>query len=269
MHMSVIFKSKITIMIYILMHVFVFDNYFKNIITYYGYNIPNMVSPMKLLFLSNYSGNSFYFLQYYPLLVVIPAAFTFINDINSKEIVYMQTRISKREYYVGKSIAVFLVTFIVFTIPMLCEYILNIISFPLNAVGDQSNTSIFDEVYVNGVKRYLFADVWICNRYLYALIFIIMFGIVSGIFALFAALISSLFKFRFKVFVFFPIYILLNFLNSAYFSAKFSYSTEYLFYFKMFDQGKKSEGYFILFNMILVLISFVIICIKTRKDELL
>ena len=263
------FKSKITILMYIFMYVIVLVNYFDNVITYYGYNIPNMISPMKLLFLSDYEGYSFYFLQYYPLLVVIPASFAFVNDITSKEILYMQARMSKRDYYTGKSIAVFLVTFIVFTVPMLCEYVLNIVSFPLNAIGDQSNTNIFDELYAEGVERYLFADVWISNRYVYAFVFILMFGIVSGILALFAGLISSVFKFKFKILVFFPVYLLLNFLNSTYFSTKLGCSTNYFFYFKMFSMSEKSEGYLILFNLILVLISCAIIWLKTRKDELL
>lgn len=268
-HISIMFKSKITILMYIFMYVIVLVNYFDNVITYYGYNIPNMISPMKLLFLSDYEGYSFYFLQYYPLLVVIPASFAFVNDITSKEILYMQARMSKRDYYTGKSIAVFLVTFIVFTVPMLCEYVLNIVSFPLNAIGDQSNTDIFDELYAEGVERYLFADVWISNRYVYAFVFILMFGIVSGILALFAGLVSSVFKFKFKILVFFPVYLLLNFLDSAYFSAKFGCSTDYFFYFKMFSMSEKSDGYLILFNLILVLISCAIIWLKTRKDELL
>ncbi|MBQ3584389.1 MAG: hypothetical protein IJA27_06720 [Lachnospiraceae bacterium] len=266
MHMYAMFKRRGTIISYFAMYVLVLFNFFCNVKEYYGWNIPCMYSPMKLLFLSGNHSISFYFMQYFPIFVVIPAGFAFINDKISREIIYIQARTGKKEYYIGKSIAVFLVTFLVFAVPMLFEVLLNVISFPTNAIGDQSNLNIFDPVYMESVQRYLFHDVWIFNKYIYAVLMIVVFGVASGLLGVFAGLFSSVFSFRFKIFVFIPAYTLLYLLAVSEKILHLDFSTNYFEYLIFFSGSVIKDNVFILFLMGLLTVDLLLLLVKVRKD---
>src|SRR5699024_10701473 len=142
-------------------------------------DVVDMYHPMKLLTLSSYSEYSFYILQYYPLIVVIPAGFSLFADKHLHQFILIQSRVGARNYYFGKLIVVFLVTCFVFTVPFLMEIMLNILVFPRMATGDPSNLSPYD--MSNIIKQYLFSDLYIQSPYLYAIFFTLIFGMFSGV----------------------------------------------------------------------------------------
>lgn len=91
MQIHVLFRRKSAIVMYFLMYALISLNFYENVSEYHGYNIYNMFNPLKLLLLSYYGKWGWYFAQYYPLLVVIPAAFSYYAGISSREIVFIQT----------------------------------------------------------------------------------------------------------------------------------------------------------------------------------
>lgn len=264
----ILFHRKSTIFMYFLMFLLVFANFIMNVIEYHGYDISGMYNSTKISFLSDYTFLGYYFIQYYPFLVVIPAAFSYLSDVNSKEIVFMQTRIDKRKYYISKLVATFIVTFIIFTFPLILEQIINYIAFPIDAMGDPSNMDIFDQVYNEIIRSYLFATLWTKSSYLYAIFFIILFGVVSGLLASFALAVSMCGFFKFKILVFVPVYVLLYLVNTMGRLLKLDFNTDYYSYLTMFSATNKSEIAYLTFCIALGLLNILMVCIKMRKDEL-
>jgi len=269
MQMAVLMQRKSAVIVYFGMMLLVLANFFENISRYYGKDLMEMVHPMKLVLLSDYSSFGFYLMQYYPLLVVIPAAFSYIADRNSKELVFLQSRVGAKNYYFGKMIAVFLVTFMVFTIPLLVELMLNCIAFPIAATGDQSNMNLYDQSYIFLVRRYLFSSFFVQNPYLYTGFLTIVFGLVSGVLAVFCLAFST-FKFmKYKILAFLPIYIFLYLLKIVKDSfSQISVSANYFEYLRLFTSYPKSELGYVGLILIILCISILIITIKSRKDTL-
>lgn len=141
---------------------FVLVNYLTNVVTYQGSEILEMVHPMQLLLLSDESGAySLLFIQLYPLLVVLPAGFSFALDRDVDETVFYLTRVGSKDYYRGKLIAAFSITFLVLTLPLLLEIVLNCLSFPLDATGNLDNWSVYDENYIADVQTYLWSGLFL------------------------------------------------------------------------------------------------------------
>ena len=269
MQMTVLLKRKSTIIMYFFMLFLVLYNFFKNIITYYGFDIMRLFHPMKVGIMSDYNAIGFYFTEFYPLLVIIPAAFSFLIDRNSKEFVFIQSRVGKRNYYWGKLISVFLITFLVFTIPLFIEFILNCVAFPLSATGDPTAASLYDLGYIDSVRRYFFSSLYIFSPYLYNLFFIIVFGTFSGILATFVTAIST-FKFmKFRIMIFIPVYMLLYIFTVIGTTFKgISFSTNYFNYLRMYNGVNKSGLAYFVFMITALDLSFLIMTLKSRRDNL-
>jgi hypothetical protein len=253
-----------------ILFLFVFLNFFSNVYKYNGKDIIDMYFPMKLLLLSDISGAlSFYFFQYFPLLVILPAGFSYLNDRDSREIYYIQSRVGIKAYYKGKISAVFLVNFFVFTIPFLLEMLLNCIAFPIQATGDLSNIDVYEEVYIKVVERYFFHNIYVVNPYLYTFLFILFFGILSGILIVFINAISMFPRIKYKILLFLPIYLLFNgFGLLKMLNPSINVSTNYFDYMGIFDDCPKSGKGFIIVIILLIVIPMGITLIKSRKDSL-
>lgn len=267
---SILLEKKIAIIMFVLMMIFVLVNYFFNVTKYEGTYTNVMIQPMRLLFLSSeesYSASlKFMFLQFYPVLVVLPAGFFYASDVNSKMEIYLAGRMGKRKYLLGKLVAVFAVTFLVFTIPFLIEMCLNCLAFPVEANGNYSNAGIYSDLYVESVESYLFLGSFIVSPYLYAFVSIIFFGVASGILTLFTLAVSMFFS-KYKVLLLLPVYVLLYGLGSLYsILPEVEIHTSHFQYFSMFDMSQKSQVLFILVLVLLALISVGTITFKSRRD---
>lgn len=248
---------------------FIFLNFFTNVVTYTGKDVIDMYFPMKLLLLSSSSGAfGFYFMQYYPLLVILPAGFSYISDRDSREDIYIQSKVGIRQYYIGKIFAVFFVTFFVFTLPFLIEMLLSCIAFPIQATGDLSNVNIYEKVYINAVKKYYAYKLYAYNPYLYTMLFTLLFGLISGVLSVFINVISMC-NIKFKILLFLPTYILLYGIGIiGQINSSLKISTSYFDYLRIFNNAEKSgTGYFIIIIVILM-VSIILTLIKSRKDSL-
>jgi hypothetical protein len=269
MQLKVIWERKVATFILFLLISLMLVNYFNNVFTYRGTDVINMYHPMKLLTLSSYSEYSYYIMQYFPLLVVIPAGFSYFADKHLNQFIFIQSRVGARNYFLGKLIVVFLVTFFVFTVPFLIEILLNILAFPTTAVGDPSNRSTYE--LIDLFNMYLFSSLYKFSPYLYALFFTLVFGFFSSVLAIFTVAVST-FPIKFKVLLFLPVYVLLYLLGMVkqLFPAV-TFETTYFFYLGFYHPLRDSTSsllVFFSFTMILLVLSVLIISIKMKKDAL-
>lgn len=251
------------------MMLLVLANYAGNLQKYYGYDWANMVNPMKLILLSVYSNLGYGFANVYPFLVIIPAAFAFFADRSSRELLYIQGRTTRKDYYFGTMLAVFAVTFAVFVIPMLIEIALNCVAFPIDTMGDPSNVELLQAVHISGVEMYLFSGLWKFNPIVYAVFMIGLVGCVSGALACLTASLSMFRVFKFRILMFIPIYVLLSILSMIREAPRLGFSTSYYDYIRVYEIGELSEGAYLLFIIGLIVFVWGLLCIRIKKDELL
>ena len=128
MQIKTILDKKLAIIIFSVLTVMVVINFFGNLVKYDGQPVDTLIDPMRMLMLSaaDYDTASvkFIFLQFYPVLVILPAAFSYASDKTNRTDIYLITRFDKKNYYIGKFLAVFIVTFVVFSVPFIFEVIL-------------------------------------------------------------------------------------------------------------------------------------------------
>ncbi|WP_157065218.1 hypothetical protein [Amphibacillus sediminis] len=266
-----IWQKKVATVIFFLLMTLVLVNYFSNVWTYQGTDVVDMYHPMKLLTLSNWSKYSFYLMQYFPLLVVVPAGFALFTDKQLNQYIFIQSRLGARYYLLGKMIVVFSVTFFVFSVPFLIEILLNLIAFPVSAVGDPSNIGIYDVSYISGVHMQLFSGLYIQSPYLYAVVFTLFFGVFSGVLALFTVAVST-FPIKFKVLLFLPVYLLLYLVSlSKQLIPTIPVDTNYFLYLPLFNLFYNPTGSlmaWVTFTVSLCLLSILIIVVKMRRDAM-
>lgn len=268
----VVIEKRWAVGVILLMFTLVLINFFSNVFKYQGTDVQAMINPMRLLFLSSESMDpgtlSFYFLQLFPLLVILPVGFSYADDKNSREEIYLVSRVGKKKYFWGKTIAVFIVNFCVFALPLMLEIILNCVAFPLDANGNFANSATYDLSYIMSTENYMFFDFFKISPILYAFISCMMFGIVAGILGIFT-LAVSMFFFRFKIGLLFPVYILLygiGMIDSLF--PQIEVRTSHFAYLSAFDISYKSEfSYICLFGTIAI-ISMLLIYVKQRRDVL-
>lgn len=271
MQLRIIWERKIATLLFFLLICLMLVNYFHNVMTYKGTDIVEMYHPMKLLTLSSFSEYSYYLSQYYPLLVVIPAGFALFADKTLNQYIFIQSRVGAKNYYLGKLIVVFLVTFIVFSVPFLIEILLNCLAFPISATGDPSNNEYYSEVYIELTNMYLFSSLYHQSPYLYAIFSILVFGVLSGVLAMFTVAIST-FPIKFKVLLFLPIYLLLH--GVAMIKQKvpsLTFDTNYFFYLRFYEPLRNSTDSLIAFFTFIIFIfslSILIVFFKMRKDAI-
>lgn len=266
-YMKLLFCQKGVVLTFFIILSFVVVNFLNNVWVYRGYDMVDMYHPMKILLLGDDSGaTKYYFLQIIPLLVVLPGGFSMIKDKQTGMQIFYISKSGRIKYFVNKCIAIFLVSFIVFAVPLLLEVLLNCISFPMLATGDLSNNNVYDPVYRDLVSRYLFKDLFIAMPYLYAIVMNLLVSLAAGTLGLFVCAIS-LFGIKYKIFLFIPIYVLLNGLTlAAMIVGSVSFSVSYFDYLSLYNSTPKNEHAFLLFVLGMLVISFGMIGFKAKKD---
>lgn len=267
-------RQNIALMVFYILLAIVFLNFGSNVLTFQGRDIIDMYHPAKMLVLSYdqvYDNMDIMLLliQLYPILIVCPAGFTLLSEKKRKTDCVLITRIGSIQYYLGKTIAAFFVTMIVFTIPFLIEFGLNCVSFPLAASGDFVDLNCYSTDYIELTNNYMYSTLFHMNSYLYTFVGILFWGITSGIIGMFTVALSGIISFRFKILLFLPVYILLNI--PAYMpqiTDKLPFVVNWYNYIFLFDDHVKNNVFFISFLIILFIISIVCSVIKGRGDQL-
>lgn len=265
-------KKREAICVFYILLIMVFINFVGNVLYFQGMDIVEMIQPMKLLLLSydrtNLNAtNTLLLIQLYPLLVVFPAGFSLTRDYQLGTRVFLVSRLGNATYQISKYLSGFLATMIIFTVPFLLEIILNCISFPMSAAGNLSNLSMYDGAYRNAVDKYLMKDIYLYSPYLHAVIGTLFFGAVSGLFGVFTAAVSSLIRVKYNVFLFLPVFILLNL--TTIFAGRFpkeAPSIKWYDYILLFDDEGKKAGFLIAGILVITLFSIIAANISGRKD---
>lgn len=263
-------KKKGTICVFYILLFMVLTNFLCNVLEFQGNDVLQMYHPMKLLLLSynrvNYNaGATLLLIQLYPLLVVCPAGFSMAKEHQLGQEVFMVSRIGQRTYKISKLAAAFLATAVVYTVPFLLEIALNCLAFPLNASGDLSNLGFYDVEYVNGVRNYFMSDLYIYSPYLYTIIGTFLFGAISGILGAFTMAFSSVIKIKYNIFLFLPVFLLLNTLNII--MDRFMKETARWYdYILLFNGKEKNIWYFVAVLFVLVIFSVGAVRISSRED---
>lgn len=264
-------KKKESICVFYVLFFMVMMNFIGNVLYFQGSDVLEMYQPMKLLLLSynrtNFNGtNTLSLIQLYPLLVVCPAGFSLAREYQLGMRVFLVSRMGNFKYHVSKYLSVFLTTMIIFTIPFLMEIFLNYVSFPQAATGDFWNESIYDISYRNKINNYFMKSLYLYSPCLYAIAGTLMFGAVSGLLGVFTAAISSLIKVKYRVFLFLPVFVVLN-LSALWANglAREMPSLKWYDYILIFNDELKMPS--LLFAGMAVLVLFAIATVRASKRK--
>lgn len=215
---SFLLRKKGALAAFYVLLLMVLANFIGNVVEFQGLDVIQMYHPMKILLLSynrvNYSADMTILLtQLFPILVSCPAGFSLAREYQLGMDVMLVSRLGQRRYRMGRLLAAFLATFIVFTVPFLLEILLNCLSFPLNATGDMTNWGYYDSAYRIAVGNYFWPRLFASAPYLYAVLGTLLFGAAAGILGAFTLAVSSVIKVKYRVFLFLPVFFLLNLSN--------------------------------------------------------
>ena len=271
---ALLLRQKEAVITFYILLALVSMTFIGNVLSFHGSDVLSMYQPMKLLSLSynrtNWNADiTLLVIQLYPLLVVCPAGFSLVKEYHTKESLFMVGRLGSTTYYFSKLLAAFISTFIIFCVPFLLEIVLNCISFPLAATGDLTNQDIYDPQYIAGVRNYLFHGLFLCSPYLYAIFAVLFFGFVSGLLGVFTVAFSALVRVKYRVFLFLPVFILMNgTLYAPMLLGKHELQTEWYHYLLLFNDEQKHAAAFCLAILLLAAFSVAATWFSSRRDHL-
>ena len=268
MQMSEMLRKRIVIFTYLVVLVFMSVNFLNNMMNYKEVQyVTQMYDPIKVFTLSDWSVSGYFFMEYFPLLVVLPTACAWLIDRDTRVKVYIQSRVGNTCYWYGKMFCVFFITFLIFTVPFFIEIILSCLCFSLKSAGDPSNFTYLQTIEEE--SQYFLSQIWLNHRVLYVVIMILIFGIVSGILGVFNFSVTTIPIFKYKIFTFFPIYILFYFISLTAAITGVSYTVYYSFILRVFNTSQKNWTVYSLFLLCLLCISVFLINFRTKRDDIL
>lgn len=250
----------------------VLTNYLTNVLMFRGTDVSQMYQSMKLLTLSS---NKIYFsadialliVMLYPVLVTIPAGFSYVKEQQTKEEVYLIARLGKDRYLQSKLWSSFFTTAIVFMIPFMLEILMNILSFPGNAIRDLTNLSIYNADYANMVHNYIGSTIYIASPILYAILMTLLFSIISGILGMLPVAISFAFSVKYRVLLILPTFLLLNATDYFNILNKNQGLMSWYHYLLLFDDSPKNIVYPIIALGMIIIIIFGFYFYGRNKDK--
>lgn len=204
----------------------------------------------------------------YPVLVAFPITSLWISDRGSGMVNYFDQRSGRTAFWFGKTAAVFIATFIIFTIPFLLEILLGVLCFPVSAQGSPGVDYI---QHLPDEKMFFWAGLLGKSRILYAVVMILLFGAASGVFGVFGYAFSTFSFMRFRILNFLPVFILLYGGIMAGAAFKLKMQLNYMYIMRMFhvDYNHPAKpGLYVGILALLLIVSAGIIFIRSRKDQL-
>lgn len=208
-----ILENRATVMIGFLLMAAVLYHFIRYAIGFQGYDVLRLVHPMKMLFLNYDTGNMIdihFFIDLYPVLVMIPAGFSYFTENQSGESVYIVSRTGYQAYLWGNVLGAFISTFLVAVVPFLIEIILSCITYPATAIRSLVGWSGLDLDYVEMEQSYFLVELYQISPYLYTLAIILILGTVSGLMGAFTVAFSYIFPVKYKILLMLPAFLILN-----------------------------------------------------------
>lgn len=268
MQMEVMARKKTVVFTLFVIYVFVLVNFWCNMMEYKNIEfVSQMQDPIKMLTLSSWSISGYFMMQFYPILLAIPTATAYFEDKETKIKVYVESKTGKKVYWYSKALSVFVITFLVFTIPFLIEIFMEVCSFNMNANGDPTGFAYIQTIESD--SQHLFSSLFLKNKIFYAIIMTLVFGLVTSILALFNFSVTVLPFVKYKIFAFLPVYVLLYVITLIQQLTSVEYTLNYFFILRMFDTEAKNYMVYFSFLLLLLIASLSIIHVKIKRDDLL
>lgn len=267
---QIIFRRKSAAFLFLALLVLVLYNFLSNVKTNSEIiYVTQMFQTEKVLTLSDWSPAGYYLMLYLPILVVLPTCCDYLNDRNSKMLIYVQSRSGKRKYWYGKIVAVFISTLVIFTIPFLLELLISLLCFEKKATGDPSMEEYI--VSIEKDRKIFLSALFASNPACYYVLMTLFFGICSAVLAVFNYVVVMLCSFRHKIFAFFPAYLLVYAIHILSNIFHIPFATDYFFIMRLFNENTVNKSYILYFVFLCMLVLFALICteIKVRKDEII
>lgn len=265
---SEMIRKKTTIFTFFLVLIMSLVNFYANIVANYKTGeITQMYDTIKCLMLSDWSVSGAYLIEFFPLIVVIPTACSYLVDRDTRMNVYIESRVDKKNYWYSKLLCVFVVTFLVFFVPFILELIISLISFGTKSTGDLTNSSFI--FMMENEQEYFLNKLFLSNKIFYAVVNIFLFSVVSGIFAIFNFAIVTLPFFKYKIFAFFPMYVLIYVISFIEKVVNKPYTLNYYFVLRTFCTVNYNYMVYGLFLLILVIASIMLIELKIKKEDII
>ncbi|MBQ4349047.1 MAG: hypothetical protein IJC79_05460 [Clostridia bacterium] len=265
--LSLLFRRTSFIATFTLMCVYAIAAFFLNCINNFGKDVF-AVPAAKYLFLgSNISNVMFYFIPLiFAVVAAIPFADTFFEERSRRTTEFCLVRCTDNQYYFSKLFAVFFSGFIVMFIPLIINYFLNFIAFPIESTVDYTNLPTSESgIYTTGIDTLvLFKEFFAKNMYIYNILHLFLISLTSG----FISVVVFQFSFFYKksrvmlICSFFIIYHIYTIILTAFGAREFCINN-YIFASMVFE-GQTIRGLFVVF-IVLVLAAFLPIPFAKRK----
>lgn len=157
-----------------------------NCLFFYGDYIINIRSAKYLTITSDlqlFSIIPTIFSLIFPLIPILPFADSYFEEREKMTVDFCLTRCSCKEYYFSKLAAVFISGAAVIGIPLIINYLLNFIAFPLDSVITSQGFAIPNcQIYFSeALDTIIFKDLFCKNMYIYNLIFILINSLFAGL----------------------------------------------------------------------------------------
>lgn len=241
-------------------------HYIMKVTALWGADTVNLYEPMKLRLLADYSNAiTLRIIQLYPLLVVIPTGFSYMEDRDNQTDIYIRGRIGNRKYVRNKIISSFVVAFLVFALPFFIEIILFCAAFPLSQTGDPCNISDFQPVMQEMISRYLFANLYETHPFLYAFFNVFLWGLTAGALGCFSVCISMM-GIKLRAILFLPVYVLIYIVSAMENIFYTSYTTNYMWYIINYDSFAKWDMGVLVFDVVILAVCVLIMAVMERRD---
>ena len=261
-----ILRKRITCITYLIIAGFVFANLYMNIQQFANIHYTSqMYDLVKILTLSSWSKYGYFLCTYMPIFCVMPSADSWYEDHQSGMESYLCTRLGKREYWYGKLAAVFFVSFLVFSIPLLLELIISVIIFPLNASGDPSGWPYF--ISVVETWQYPGYRLLCSHRIIYALVYALQFSLVFSLLAVFNLTISTLKVMKYRVLLYVPIYFILYMISLLKEMMGISFTMYYADIIRMFITEERNNSVYLSIIVGIIAISLLLTEIQIRRKK--
>ncbi len=276
------FKSKIisirnqkgSIITLIALFLLILENYRKHIAFYSGTDVSMMVYPMKLILMSinnvhGYSGEFMLFMYLFPVLAVLPAGFSFLEEHMTGEEAYLKLRMGHKRYIMGKLRDAFFTTTIVFLIPLLLDIFVTAATFPMSALGDQIDFGIYSKEYESQLNSYLFKDFFLSSPLLYTILYALLISMFAGLLGMLTVSISYCRPPKFRVILFLPVFLMLNL--TMYFDSYLGRpeGIRYFWYeyFFVFGEYRKSKTYIPIVFLLLIAATALFTFIGSKRSK--
>jgi len=244
----------------------------------WGQEISTIPAPHAVFALQDTSIFYDMYVNIVPFLVVFPYAMSFINDRQNRLLPLLQVRTGVKNYYLSKGIACFLGGFLTFFIPLVLNILLNQLTFPdsgITFIGDLYDINYDARIAgSNIILETDWAGMWFPELFIgspqgYNLLFAVIFSVAMGIFSVFVYSIS--FGIKKKIMLLLPLYLIIitgSTLDLLLFDKAPHMSYKVFFYLSVNAICGKNPMYIYLFFLTMVVISYVMLSLQIRKDQL-